>query len=153
MVVLPLATVTLYGPRGAERVLGAALALGIERSRFPVEIVEVKTGDRIGRDGYDMVAFETDHRADTIGWAMVEHQRLGRFDPERARQMGIPEGPLWGRIHKGQAVTLETQARAALKRGDAGKRPGGDTGGACGADAGGAHGGLLGRHPAVRGRR
>ena len=100
------APVTLYGPKGAARILGAALALGIERSRFPVDIVEVQAGDRLARAEYDMVAFETDHRADTIGWALVEHQRLGRFDPERARALGIPEGPLWGRIHKGESVTL-----------------------------------------------
>lgn len=101
------APVMLYGPRGAERVLGAALALGIERNRFPVEIVEVKAGDRVPHAQYDMVAFEADHRADTIGWALVEHERLGRFDPERARALGIPEGPLWGKIHKGDAVTLD----------------------------------------------
>ena len=100
------APVTLYGPKGAARILGAAIALGIERSRFPVDIVEVQVGDRLARAEYDMVAFETDHRADTIGWALVEHQRLGRFDPERARALGIPEGPLWGRIHKGESVTL-----------------------------------------------
>ncbi len=100
------APVTLYGPKGAARILGAAIALGIERSRFPVDIVEVQAGDRLARAEYDMVAFETDHRADTIGWALVEHQRLGRFDPERARALGIPEGPLWGRIHKGESVTL-----------------------------------------------
>src|SRR5690606_31517138 len=73
------APVTLYGPRDAQRVLGAALALGVERIRFPVEIVEVKAGDRLRRDGYDMVTFVADHRADTIGWALVEHERLGRF--------------------------------------------------------------------------
>ena len=101
------APVTLYGPRGAERVLGAALALGIERNRFPVEIVEVKAGDRLRHEQFDMVAFEADHRADTIGWALVEHDRLGRFDPERARALGVPEGPLWGKIHKGEAITLE----------------------------------------------
>ncbi len=101
------APVKLYGPRGAERVLGAALALGIEKNRFPVEIVEVKAGDRVAHAQYDMVAFEADHRADTIGWALVEHERLGRFDPERARALGIPEGPLWGKIHKGEAVALD----------------------------------------------
>ena len=101
------APVTLYGPKGAAKILGAALALGVERSRFPVDIVEVQAGDRLARAEYDMVTFETDHRVDTIGWAMVEHERLGRFDPERARALGIPEGPLWGKIHKGQSVTLE----------------------------------------------
>jgi ribonuclease Z len=100
------AAVTLYGPRGAQRILGAAINLGIERNKFPVEIVEVKPGDRLARDEYDIVVFETEHRADTVGYALVEHTRLGRFNPERARELGIPEGPLWGQLHKGMPVTL-----------------------------------------------
>jgi ribonuclease Z len=100
------APVTLYGPRGAERVLGAAITLGIERNKFPIEIREVRAGDRLGRADYDIVVFETDHRADTVGYALAEHTRLGRFHPERARELGIPEGPLWGRLHKGETITL-----------------------------------------------
>jgi ribonuclease Z len=99
--------VTLYGPKGAERILGGIISMGIERNKFPVEIIEVRPGDTLSRTDYDLVTFETVHRADTIGWALVEHERLGRFDPEKARDLGIPEGPLWGRIHKGQSVTLE----------------------------------------------
>jgi ribonuclease Z len=99
--------VTLYGPKGAQRILGAAVMLGIERNKFPIEIIEIKPGDRLVRDQYDIVAFETEHRADTVGYALVEHQRLGRFNPDRARELGIPEGPLWGQLHQGTAVTLE----------------------------------------------
>jgi ribonuclease Z len=100
------APVVLYGPKGAQRVLGTAITLGVERNKFPVEILEIKPGDRLARDDYDIVVFATEHRADTVGFALVEHSRLGRFDPERARELGIPEGPLWGLLHRGKAVTL-----------------------------------------------
>jgi ribonuclease Z len=100
------APVTLYGPRGAQRILTAAMNLGIERNKFPVEIVELRPGDRLRRAEYDIVVFETEHRADTVGFALAEHTRLGRFHPERAREFGVPEGPLWGRLHKGHTVTL-----------------------------------------------
>ena len=100
------AGVTLYGPRGATKLLGAAIELGIERNRFPIEIVELQAGDRIRRDEYDIVIFPTDHRADTVGYAVVEHTRLGRFNPERAHELGIPEGALWGRLHRGESVEL-----------------------------------------------
>lgn len=100
------APVLLYGPKGAQRVLGAVITLGIERNKFPVEILEVKPGDRLARDEYDIVVFETDHRADTVGFALVEHPRLGRFNPDRARELGIPEGPLWGELHRGKPITL-----------------------------------------------
>jgi ribonuclease Z len=100
------APVTLYGPKGAQRILGAAISLGIERNKFPIEIVEIMPGDRLARDDYEIVVFETEHRADTVGYALVEHTRLGRFNPERARELGIPEGPLWGQLHKGNTVIL-----------------------------------------------
>ncbi len=101
------APVTLYGPRGAPRILGAAMSLGIERNKFPVEVVEIRAGDRLRRDEYDIVVFETEHRADTVGYALAEHTRLGRFNPDRARELGVPEGPLWGRLHKGETVQLD----------------------------------------------
>jgi ribonuclease Z len=100
------APVTLYGPKGAQRVLRAAVELGIERNKFPIDIVEIKPGDRLRRDDYDIVVFETEHRADTVGFALAEHPRLGRFNPERARELGIPEGPLWGQLHRGKTIQL-----------------------------------------------
>jgi ribonuclease Z len=101
------APVRLYGPRGAHRVLRAAIELGIERNKFPIEIEEIRAGDRISRADYDIVVFETEHRADTVGYALAEHIRRGRFHPERARELGIPEGPLWGRLHRGETIALD----------------------------------------------
>jgi ribonuclease Z len=98
--------VTLYGPKGADRILRGALAVGIERTKFPFDIVELKPGDRLDRGEYEIAVIATEHRADTVGYALVEHDRLGRFDPDKARELGIPEGPLWGQIHKGRPVGL-----------------------------------------------
>src|SRR5437667_1008910 len=64
-------SVTLYGPRGARRILSEALAVGIERNKFPFEIVEVRSGDRLQRPDYDIRVFATDHRAETVGYALV----------------------------------------------------------------------------------
>ncbi|HEX9894559.1 MAG TPA: ribonuclease Z [Gemmatimonadales bacterium] len=99
-------SITIYGPRPAARIVGALIGVGIERTRFPVEIVELLPGDRLRRAEYDLAVFQTDHRPDTVGYALVEHIRKGRFNPERARELGIPEGPLWGKVHRGEAVTL-----------------------------------------------
>ena len=103
----------LYGPRGAKKVLGAATGLGVERVPFDIEVIEVKPGavikgeGRGERDAYDIHVFPTEHGGPgSIGYVLKEHERLGRFDPEKAKAMGIPEGPLWGRIHKGEKVGL-----------------------------------------------
>lgn len=98
----------LWGPRGSSRTLKRAEGLGFERPTFPVEIVEVEGGQRIERAGYAIVPFEVDHRGSaSLGYALVEQERKGRFNPDLARELGIPEGPLWGQIHRGQAVTLD----------------------------------------------
>jgi ribonuclease Z len=99
--------VTLYGPPGADRILTAAMHLGVERNKFPVAVQEVRPGDCLRRAEYDIVVFETEHRADTVGYALAEHVRLGRFHPERARELGVPEGPMWGELHRGRSVRLD----------------------------------------------
>jgi ribonuclease Z len=101
----------LYGPKGAKKVLTTAMQLGVERVPFPVEIVEVKAGDTVSgplkRDGYDICAFPTEHGGGpSLGYILKEHVRRGRFDVDRARALGIPEGPLWGKLTKGENVEL-----------------------------------------------
>ena len=98
----------LYGPKGAKKVLTTAMQLGVERVPFPVEITEVKAGDTIGkRDGYDICAFPTEHGGGpSLGYILKEHVRRGRFDVEKAKAAAIPEGPLWGKLAKGEAVEL-----------------------------------------------
>ena len=101
----------LYGPKGAKKVLSTAMQLGVERVPFPVEINEVKAGDTVSgpikRDGYEICAFPTEHGGGpSLGYLLREHTRRGRFDVEKARALGIPEGPLWGKLTKGEAVQL-----------------------------------------------
>ena len=97
----------LWGPRGAQRTLKRAEEFGMDRLTFPVEITEVEPGQRIERKDHAIVAFPVDHRgARAVGYALVEEDRKGRFNPELARELGVPEGPLWGEIHRGRAVTL-----------------------------------------------
>jgi len=94
----------IYGPRSAEAQIGPLVALGMDRLKFPVEIIELKAGDVLARGDYDLVVGAAAHRGECLAYALVEHERLGRFDPEHARALGIPEGPLWGKLHKGEAV-------------------------------------------------
>ena len=98
----------LWGPKGTKRVLREAAHFGVDRVGFPVEIVELEPGAAVARSGYEIVPFATSHRGvSALGYALVEEERRGRFNPDLAREMGIPEGPLWGQLHKGKPVTLE----------------------------------------------
>jgi ribonuclease Z len=98
----------LWGPRGSTELLGQAIALGGERNPFPLEITEIVPDTPIQRRGYAIVPYPVDHKDKAaVGYSIVEEIRLGRFNPDRARELGIPEGPAWGKLHKGQAVTLD----------------------------------------------
>jgi ribonuclease Z len=41
---------------------------------------------------------------EAYGYAFVEDERPGRFDVDAARTLGVPEGPAWGRLQRGEAV-------------------------------------------------
>ncbi len=96
----------LWGPKGAKQVLQTALTLGVERVPFEVAIEELKPGQVLPRDGYALHVFATEHGGGSVGYALVEAERFGRFDPEKARALGIPEGPLWGKLQRGESIEL-----------------------------------------------
>jgi ribonuclease Z len=97
-------TLHLYGPKGAKRHLGAAVELGVERAPFPVEIHELKAGAVLEHGEYAVEAIEVEHGRGALGYALREQRRLGRFNPDKATELGVPEGPLWGRLHRGETV-------------------------------------------------
>src|SRR2546426_6740806 len=104
----------LYGPRGAKKLLGQAMQLGVERVPFPIEIQEVKPGMVLRergagsgeRQGYEIHVFATEHGGGSVGYAIKEHERLGRVDPEEARAAGVPEGALGGKLQRGESGGL-----------------------------------------------
>jgi ribonuclease Z len=98
----------LWGPPGSARLLRQAVTFGGDRVGFPVEVLEVAPGTPVRRgDEHDVVPFAVEHPGvAAVGYALVERERRGRFNPELARALGVPEGPLWGELHRGRAVTL-----------------------------------------------
>lgn len=99
--------ITLYGPIGSRGILAVAAGLGVDRVPFEVIIEELAVGARVERDEYDVVALEVDHGAEALGYALAEHTRAGRFDIEAARALDIPEGPLFGKLHRGEPIEVD----------------------------------------------
>jgi ribonuclease Z len=118
-------TMRLWGPVGAERMLRRAVNFGADRLTFSVDIAEVEPNVRLARTGYDIVGFPVSHGpAPAIGYALVEPERKGRFDPEEAARLGVPEGPLWGQLHRGLGVTLPDGRTVTPERIVGEQRPG-----------------------------
>ena len=95
----------VYGPPGLGELYNA-LGRVIGRLTYPVELVELRAGDRLERDGYEICAFPVDHRVPALGYALVEAERPGRFDDAKADELGVPFGPERGVLQRGEPVTL-----------------------------------------------
>jgi len=98
---------TLYGPRGSGSTLRQAVELGVERVGFEVRVRELEDGEGLETEEYSIRAFSVRHGPPAVGYVLDEHDRPGRFDIERAREMGIPEGPLFGQLHRGESVVVD----------------------------------------------
>jgi ribonuclease Z len=98
----------IHAPRGSrEQVRDLVTAAG-HRSEFPIRVNEVGPGAvAYDGDGFEVRAVETDHRTAAVGYALVEDDRPGRFDRDRAEELGVPVGPKFGRLHEGESVELD----------------------------------------------
>jgi ribonuclease Z len=94
---------TLFGPPGTTELLGAVRRV-IGRLRYPFSIQELSAGDAVEFEGYEVAAFNVRHRGAAFGYALVEDARPGRFDAELATALGVPFGPDFGRLQRGETV-------------------------------------------------
>ncbi len=97
---------SLFGPTGSSPTLRQAVRLGADRLPFPVTIHELEVGERVALDGYRIEAIGVDHGVSALGYALIEDDRLGRFDAARAQELGVPYGPALGQLHRGEAVEV-----------------------------------------------
>jgi ribonuclease Z len=63
-------------------------------------------GSEVRFSGYMVKAFATDHGMDSIGYILEEDSRPGRFNREEAIRLGVPPGPLFGRLQRGETVCI-----------------------------------------------
>ncbi|MEM2393667.1 MAG: ribonuclease Z [Candidatus Bathyarchaeia archaeon] len=98
----------VYGPPGVKRFLEGVRDTVQFALCFPVEIREVdKAGVVYEGEEYVVQAFWSNHAVPSLAYALVEKPRSGKFYPEKARSLGVPEGPLWGRLQRGKEVKLQ----------------------------------------------
>ncbi len=123
----------IYGPKGIDDFVEANIRiLGFGLS-FPVMIHIVEGGGPVvDGGGYSVSACRAEHRVPAFSYLFIENDRPGRFRREEAVRLGIPEGPLWGTLQRGQSVTVngkEMLSSQVLGPGRRGRRIGvsGDT--------------------------
>lgn len=97
----------VYGPPGIKRFIEAIKETVQFVLTFPVEVCEIENGGVICEEKeYCVEAIWADHVVPNLAYALVEKQRPGRFYPEKAKALGVPEGPLWSELQHGSGVKL-----------------------------------------------
>jgi ribonuclease Z len=97
---------TVYGPPGLKE-LFSTLSRVFGRLSYPLELVELRAGEALERDGYRVLVFPVHHGTTAVGYAVVEDTRPGFFDVDAADALGVPSGPERGVLQRGDSLTLD----------------------------------------------
>lgn len=96
----------IYGPEGLVAFIQAFSSV-LGGPGFTVKICEISSEGIVFRGSeYDVMAVRADHDGPSWSYVLAEHPRPGRFHPGKARALGVPEGPLWGKLQHGENVEL-----------------------------------------------
>jgi ribonuclease Z len=98
--------VTLYGPNGLAEYVRVTMQVCQMRLGFPVKVETIKPGLVCEDDRFRVSCAAMQHGVEAYGFAVEEQTLPGRFDVEKAQALGIPPGPIYSRLKKGETITL-----------------------------------------------
>jgi ribonuclease Z len=99
--------IEVYGPRPLADYVREVSRRTQFQPNYPFAVHEVREGGPVFEDDeYAVTCAPLKHRLPAFGYRVDEKDRPGHFDVERARAEGIPSGPLYGRLKRGERVTL-----------------------------------------------
>jgi ribonuclease Z len=105
---------TILGPTGIRRFVENTMADLRYRVGFPLQFVEIDVDDLVAAkspvevyrdERCRVLGLPLAHGTPCLGYRIEEHPRPGKFNPARALESGVPEGPLWGKLQQGVDVT------------------------------------------------
>lgn len=97
----------IYGPQGI-----AAFVESIEQTiqftlTFPIQIYEIENAGVVCEEKeYEVRATWVNHVIPSLAYALTEKPRPGKFYPEKAISLGVPEGPPWSDLQRGLSIKL-----------------------------------------------
>jgi ribonuclease Z len=104
----PGAPLRLFGPTGLERFVRAALETSQTHLSYPLEVNEI-TGEGLVWDdgGFRVECAWLRHPVPCLGYRVTEPDQPGALRTDLLEELGVPAGPLYGRLKRGERVVLE----------------------------------------------
>lgn len=100
-------TLTLYGPKGLKEWITASLNISKTHLTYPIEFVEVQEGTIFEDDQFIVKAQLLEHVIPCYGYRIEQKPLPGELLIEKAKELGVPKGPLLGKLKNGEDITLE----------------------------------------------
>ena len=96
----------IYGPPKVREYVETSRQVLDMYINYPIIIKEI-TAPCVVHEGKDFYirAFPLSHTKTCVGYTLEELDRPGEFNPQKAEELGIPRGPLWGKLQRGEEVT------------------------------------------------
>ena len=100
--------ITIYGPKGIKDFVMTSLRVSETKLSYHINFVDVKdNGILFENNQYIVSAYELDHRIKSYGYRIQEKDHDGELLVEKLQALGIPSGPVYGKLKKGELVTLD----------------------------------------------
>lgn len=95
----------IYGPPKIAEYIETSRKVLDMYINYPIVVKEI-SAPCVVHEGEDFKvrAFPLDHTKTCVGYTLEESDRPGEFNPEKAYSLGLPVGPLWGKLQKGFSV-------------------------------------------------
>jgi ribonuclease Z len=94
----------LYGPKGTKEMVRSIIDLFPLNGKFELLVHDIAKPRFLDCGSYYMEAFPLEHKVPCFGFRLVEKDRL-RINVHKAKELGIPEGPMMGKLQRGEAIT------------------------------------------------
>ena len=95
----------IYGPKGIKQIENAIYSLGYCKFDFPVEFIEINSGTIVETAEYIIKSQEVKHNVINLAYS-IEEKKKPRFLREKAIELGVPVGPLFGKLHNGEEIEV-----------------------------------------------
>ncbi len=99
-------TLEVYGPKGTKKHFKAMFEAFVFDRPFEIKVVEVEKGVFFENKDFKLEAWPLKHGITTLGFAFIEKDRR-RIDVKAVKKLGIPEGPLLGKLQDGETITFK----------------------------------------------
>ena len=96
----------IYGPPRLHEYISQTRKLLDMYINYEIIVKTVEPGTILENEEFSVEAFKLDHTKPCFGYTMREKGRPGLFHPEKADALGVPRGPLWSLLQRGESVTL-----------------------------------------------